>query len=525
MLTKLKHSKSSIMERQVAIIGAGISGLAACRYCKAKGLNPIVFESESSVGGVWRKTIRTTKLQTPKHFYQFSDFPWPASVTEDFPAQSQVFEYLQSYASHFDLLRHIRFGSQVVSIRYDGPSDAEMQAWSLWGGTGDHFNTKGKWHVTVKDQQALSTEVYQVSFVILCFGKFSNLPNIPKFPNDKGPEVFHGKVIHSAEYAAMDHTAAANLIRDKKVAVVGFQKSALDIAMECSSVNGPEHPCTVVYRTKHWGIPYFLPFGIPLLYPYLNRFSELMVHKPGESLALSLLVSILTPLRWGISKYIERYITSKFGLSKFDMVPEHSFLKEINSCSIAILPEDFYNRVEKGGIKLKMSQAFCFSEKGILFDDEVESEDVDMVILATGFKYFEKLKDIFVSPTFQSHIANASGLYRNCLHPRVPQLAVIGFSESISNLHTSEMSCRWLAELLDGTFSLPSIKEMEDDVKEWDKYMKKYCGSYSTKWCIGGLKIWYNDQLCKDMGWISKRKGGFFAELFEPYSPLDYIRP
>lgn len=94
------------------------------------------------------------------------------------------------------------------------------------------------------------------------------------------------------------------------------------------------------------------------------------------------------------------------------MVPEHSFLKEINSCSIAILPEDFYNRVEKGGIKLKMSQAFCFSEKGILFDDEVESEDVDMVILATGFKYFEKLKDIFVSPTFQSHIANASGLYR-----------------------------------------------------------------------------------------------------------------
>ena len=147
------------MERQVAIIGAGISGLAACRYCKAKGLNPIVFESESSVGGVWRKTIRTTKLQTPKHFYQFSDFPWPASVTEDFPAQSQVFEYLQSYASDFDLLRHIRFGSQVVSIRYDGPSDAEMQAWSLWGGTNDHFNTKGKWHVTVKDQQALSTEV------------------------------------------------------------------------------------------------------------------------------------------------------------------------------------------------------------------------------------------------------------------------------------------------------------------------------------------------------------------------------
>ncbi|KAK1387489.1 hypothetical protein POM88_015667 [Heracleum sosnowskyi] len=134
--------------------------------------------------------------------------------------------------------------------------------------------------------------------------------------------------------------------------------------------------------------------------------------KPGESLALSLLASILAPVRWGISKYIERYITSKYRLEKFDMVPEHSFLKEVNSCSIVILPEDFYNRVEKGSIKLKKSQEFCFSEEGILFDDEVKSEVVDMVILATGFKYFEKLKDIFVSPTFQSYIGSAAGLYR-----------------------------------------------------------------------------------------------------------------
>jgi dimethylaniline monooxygenase (N-oxide forming) len=148
------------MERQVAIIGAGISGLLACKYTLSKGFHPIIFEAKNTIGGAWTKTIETTKLQTPKAAYQFSDFPWPSSVEEEFPNQHQVFDYIQSYARHFDLLKHIKFDTKVVSIEYEGPPEEEMQSWSMRGGAGEPLiSSKGKWKVVAEDSPTLSTEV------------------------------------------------------------------------------------------------------------------------------------------------------------------------------------------------------------------------------------------------------------------------------------------------------------------------------------------------------------------------------
>ncbi|CAN1276129.1 Probable flavin-containing monooxygenase 1 [Linum perenne] len=426
-------------KKHIAIIGAGISGLLACKYALSKNFQPIVFESQTVTGGLWTKTLSTTKLQTPKPAFQFSDFPWPDSVTTDYPTHDQILHYIQSYAQRFDLIKHIQFNTRVIGISYKGASsDEEMEAW-------------GKWEVEVSRGASLQTEVYEVGFVILCVGKYSEVPNVPKFATGKGPEAFQGKVIHSMEYSDMG---------------------------------------------EHWNLPDYMPWGFPLAYLYFNL-------EKGSS-------SVFWPpffhQLWAISKFVESDIKHRHQLAKHGMVPKHGFIQDISSCLIATVPEKFFDKVEKGSIVMTKSPSFSFCKEGITIE---------------GFKGEKKLQDIFRSKQFSKLIVGSPNaalpLYRDCIPPRIPQLAVLGFSESLSNLFTSE--------LLDGRFKLPEIKEMEKDAARWDGYLKEYGGEYYKRSCIGALHIWHNDQLCKDMGWNPRRKSGLWAELFEPYGPLDYVSP
>ncbi|KAJ9560708.1 hypothetical protein OSB04_005868 [Centaurea solstitialis] len=443
-------------KKQVVIIGAGISGLLACKYCLSKGFDPIVFESQADIGGVWVKTIKNTRLQSFKGAFQFSDFPWPSSA-ENYPTQHQLLDYLKSYATRFDLMNHIQLNSMVKGIEYHGPSLQETFP-------------QGKWKVTVENGQ--STKVHDADFVILCVGRFTDFPNVPEFDHGAGPEVFGGKLIHSMEYAAMDHDRAEEFVKGKRVVVVGFQKQALDIAMECSSYYRKGSVDDVACEQKK-------------------------LHEP---------------VRWGFSKLVETHVKKKIPIAKFDMVPKSSFAKDLRSGLVSAISEDFFNRLETGSILLKKSPGFRFCEDGILIDGENKQTQADIVILATGFKGIQKLQNVFVSQDFRDFIAPSPDsrvpLYRECIPPRIPQVAIIGFSESISNLFTSEMRCRWVEELLDGKFKLPSIKEMEKDISNWDRYMKESAGEYHQRSSIAALDIWYNDQLCKDMGWNHRRKNG-----------------
>nr|GMD32163.1 probable flavin-containing monooxygenase 1 [Ipomoea batatas]GMD37091.1 probable flavin-containing monooxygenase 1 [Ipomoea batatas]GMD93642.1 probable flavin-containing monooxygenase 1 [Ipomoea batatas] len=71
----------------------------------------------------------------------------------------------------------------------------------------------------------------------MCTGKYGDVPRIPWFPDGKGPEVFGGKVLHTVEYCKLEEEECRELVKGKKVVVVGYKKSAIDVAVECAEAN------------------------------------------------------------------------------------------------------------------------------------------------------------------------------------------------------------------------------------------------------------------------------------------------
>lgn len=137
-------------KQKVAIIGAGPAGLVAARWAIRYGLQPTLFESASTVGGVWRLN-EDLNSETPI-------FRWPSNrtklsrycckfygvshteQTEIFPTREQMGTYLKRYAEHFKILPLVRLMHRVLSadpidediectrwrLRFKTPSDEEL---------------------------------------------------------------------------------------------------------------------------------------------------------------------------------------------------------------------------------------------------------------------------------------------------------------------------------------------------------------------------------------------------------------
>lgn len=178
---------------RVAIIGSGFGGLAAAVRLKQAGITELVlFEKSSDVGGVWREnTYPGAACDVPSHLYSLSFAP-KADWSRRFAPQSEIHQYLRDVARDFDVLRHIRFGTEVLAAAFD--EDA------------------GVWRLALADGGEHEAEV-----LIAATGQLSR-PSTPVIP---GLDRFEGTMFHSARW---DHD---HDLTGERVAVLGTGASAV----------------------------------------------------------------------------------------------------------------------------------------------------------------------------------------------------------------------------------------------------------------------------------------------------------
>jgi dimethylaniline monooxygenase (N-oxide forming) len=189
----------------VAVIGAGSSGLAVLKALREEGVAAVCFERGSDVGGLWRyandnglsgayASLRTNVSRSRMQYPSFSMPQWYG----DFPDHRQMAAYLSAYAAEFELRALIRFGATVERIEP---------------------GANGRWAIGLDDGSRRSYRA-----VVVAIGLFW-CPRLPSYPGR-----FEGTVSHSHDYRVPDPFA------DRRVLVVGAGQSAAEIAVEVSAV-------------------------------------------------------------------------------------------------------------------------------------------------------------------------------------------------------------------------------------------------------------------------------------------------
>ena len=178
-------------KKRVAIIGAGVSGILSIKACKEeeKFFEELVcYEKTSHPGGLWKyrdldnefnnnelesnnnipTVMEGTVANSSKEMSAFSDFP-PSPKTPNYMHHKVMLKYIQSYAQHFDCVKHIKFNHEIEEIS----------------------RVSNKWKISLIDHSNSSTTLKNEFFdiVMICTGHHGR-PFVPKFA---GQNNFKGK--------------------------------------------------------------------------------------------------------------------------------------------------------------------------------------------------------------------------------------------------------------------------------------------------------------------------------------------
>jgi 4-hydroxyacetophenone monooxygenase len=210
---------------RVAVIGAGMSGLAMAHRLRQAGIDVTVFERHNDVGGVWLENrYPGVRLDTSNFCYSYTFLQrddWP----HQYSTGPQIRDYFQNASRVLGLREHIRFSTRVIAARFD--------------------EEKSEWLVTVRADagaEEARAEVLRFNAVVCATGQLNN----PSFPDIDGAGSFAGSSFHSARW---DPDAD---LRGRRVAVIGSGASGFQVV---PSIAGTVGELRLFLRNPPWTVP------------------------------------------------------------------------------------------------------------------------------------------------------------------------------------------------------------------------------------------------------------------------------
>jgi dimethylaniline monooxygenase (N-oxide forming) len=454
----------------VIVIGAGWSGLMACKYCLSEGLRTLVLEGRDSIGGVWTFTpdqrvggvMKTTETTSSRCITEISDFPMPAHYPP-FPSNVQIKAYLEAYCARFSLTEHIRFRQCVTRVEKRG----EL------------------WQVTTSDgRQWLGRHVIVSS-------------GLHQQPNDvSGDERFHGysgSLMHSAALKEVTPEWSG-----KTIVVWGGGETASDIAWETSKVGSRVYFCI---PNGVWFVPKRL-YGWPLFQTSEPLFQASNGSEPNVLDHVSSRLRLWLSPTHRYSPFVYEYLERALGFNGHGQQAwrtaapyQRSFFNKST---------DVLSRVKSGHVVPKRDIVSCHG-RTVRFSDGT-SADVDAIVTSSGYRtVFPFLDESVPAGT------DPRKWFKYIFYNEAPSLAFVGFARPIfgSIPGLAELQSRYVAKVFAGACQLPGPAERtaitEQDARFWNHHFR------DTSLRIAGLvdHFLYSDQLARLIGCRPN-----FAKLF-----------
>lgn len=223
----------------VAIVGAGLSGIAMGVHLTRLGIPYTIYERRHEVGGTWSiNTYPDARVDTASSTYEYrfvKNYPW----TEYFARQPEVRSYLEHVAREFGVFENIVFEADLATATF-----AE--------------DTK-RWELVINRPDGTTLKA-SAKFVVSATGLFA----VPKRLNIHGVESFAGEILHTTEWNA-EHTAAG-----KKMAIIGNGSTGVQLL---SRIAASADHVYAFQRTPQWIAPrtnYGKPLEAETLWLYEN---------------------------------------------------------------------------------------------------------------------------------------------------------------------------------------------------------------------------------------------------------------